>query len=459
MSHVRRAAVGAVLSVLVWLLAIGSASAATTIGQLDPAPDDVNHTCALHRALVQEATGQTPGYAVPAGGGVLTSWSNNAGSTGGLLKLKLWTADMTAGHYTVFAEDAETVTPHRVNTFNTRISVHGGELLGLWAGVNNLDCFFTTSNSGDSMGSVTVSDPSSGTSVDFTPNMSPFSANRVDVSATVEPDANGDGYGDETQAKADLGITKTASASSVSLDNSVTYTLTATNHGPEAAPGVVVNDPLPSGTTFLSATPSAGSCDSTVKCSLGTLPSGGSATITVVVNTTKVGTVTNTATIDSPALDTAAQNYPGRGDTNSANNSASATTTVTVPPFGGASTHGGNVRVKNGFAYVTETSAAPASGTLKLTDVINPRTGRVLSAKKKHRRTITLGHASFSIGAGETKTIKVHLTKRALRLLKRDKRMKATVTAITTDLFGTRKTTRTKVTLKPAKKKHGHKKH
>jgi hypothetical protein len=124
------------------------------------------------------------------------------------------------------------------------------------------------------------------------------------------------------------------------------------------------------------------------------------------------------------------------------------------PAFAGASIQGGTVAVKNGIAYLTVSSKLAGTGELTLTDVIDPTTGKVISAKKRHRKTITLGTASFSIAAGQTKTIKVHLSAYALKLLNKDKTMKATATAVTTDTFGTKVTTKSKVTLKRAKTTH-----
>src|SRR5260370_41336218 len=75
---------------------------------------------------------------------------------------------------------------------------------------------------------------------------------------------------------ADLAITKTASPSAGTANGSqLTYAMTVTNGGPDTATDVNVNDPLPAGTTFVSVTPSQGSCSApapgnngTVNCSL-----------------------------------------------------------------------------------------------------------------------------------------------------------------------------------------------
>jgi len=244
--------------------------------------------------------------------------------------LKLKVAQPQGGNnYKIVAEALSGAqTPNTATTYLTRISVQTGEIIGILFPTGAMRCekssvgtnaFFSDD---ETPGSTQTYNPESGT---------------LPVSATIEPDANGDGFGDETQAKADLGVTKSASAAAP-VGGNITYTLTATNHGPEAAPGVVVRDPLPAGTTFVSATSSAGTCVSTVTCSLGTVSSGASVTITIVVKAPPTGgIVPNTATVDSQALDTAASNYPGRGDTNAANNSASALTFVGPPTMSGVS--------------------------------------------------------------------------------------------------------------------------
>ncbi len=58
----------------------------------------------------------------------------------------------------------------------------------------------------------------------------------------------------------DLSVTKTDSPDPVTVGNNLTYTVTITNNGPGGATGVVLTDTLPVGVTFVSATPSQGSC-------------------------------------------------------------------------------------------------------------------------------------------------------------------------------------------------------
>ena len=84
---------------------------------------------------------------------------------------------------------------------------------------------------------------------------------------------------------ADLVIVKTDSPDPVGLGQNLSYTLLITNTGPGAATGVVVADTLPAGVTYVSATPSQGTCSQSsgvVSCNLNSLANGASATVTVV---------------------------------------------------------------------------------------------------------------------------------------------------------------------------------
>lgn len=85
-------------------------------------------------------------------------------------------------------------------------------------------------------------------------------------------------------ASADLQIVKSASPDPVSAGDTLTYTLTVTNNGPAAADDVIVTDTLSGSVTWVSTTPSQGSCSSPdgVICELGTLADGATATVTIV---------------------------------------------------------------------------------------------------------------------------------------------------------------------------------
>ncbi len=108
----------------------------------------------------------------------------------------------------------------------------------------------------------------------------------------------------------------------------MTYTLAVSNAGPNAALGVVVSNTLPASVTFVSAVASQGSgcslAGAIVNCSLGIIPPGGQATVTIQATTpANVGVLTNRATVraSSPV------------DPNNGNNSATARTANVNPSF------------------------------------------------------------------------------------------------------------------------------
>jgi len=123
----------------------------------------------------------------------------------------------------------------------------------------------------------------------------------------------------------DLGLVKTIDKTSVKSGDLATYTLTVTNHGPLAVLDIhsaVVTDPLPAGMHFVSSpegcflvTPAG----NTVTCLVGQLAVGASKTFHITASIdagVAAGTLDNVATVSV------------EGDTNPANDSSRATTSV-----------------------------------------------------------------------------------------------------------------------------------
>ena len=154
--------------------------------------------------------------------------------------------------------------------------------------------------------------------VNATVNASGGTTNTATVSATTTdpvPGNNTSSAGTAPVAQADLAITKNVNNGAPNVASNVTFTITVTNLGPSSAAGVQVNDVLPAGYAFVSATPSIGSYNSItgIWTGIGTLPSGGSASMTVTATVAPTGPYLNTATTSTTTA-----------EPNLANNSASA---------------------------------------------------------------------------------------------------------------------------------------
>lgn len=122
---------------------------------------------------------------------------------------------------------------------------------------------------------------------------------------------------------ADLAIALTPGRQTV-IGKPLEYNIKVTNKGPDTAGSAAVYDPLPYGTTFVSATPSQGSCYGGewggLQCEVGPLAAGASATVALVVKPTVLAQVTNFATVNDWMY--------GDIDVDYSNNQAEATVTV-----------------------------------------------------------------------------------------------------------------------------------
>jgi len=103
---------------------------------------------------------------------------------------------------------------------------------------------------------------------------------------------------------ADVVVTKTASTTNVNVGESFTYTVTAHNRGPGPADNVVVTDTPDPALQFVSAVPSQGTCTSgvPVRCDLGPLAPGASATVVVTVIAVAAGSLSNSVTAITPTI-------------------------------------------------------------------------------------------------------------------------------------------------------------
>ena len=92
-----------------------------------------------------------------------------------------------------------------------------------------------------------------GTSVTNQATIASEAAGGFDALQDLDPLDNTDSATLQVHPEADLSLTKTAAKTNPAVDGEVDYTLTAHNAGPNEATGVLIEDPLPAGLDFISA--------------------------------------------------------------------------------------------------------------------------------------------------------------------------------------------------------------
>ncbi|MFB2935154.1 hypothetical protein ACE1B6_07725 [Aerosakkonemataceae cyanobacterium BLCC-F154] len=125
-----------------------------------------------------------------------------------------------------------------------------------------------------------------------------------------------------TPAIADVQVTQTGPAAPVNVGSNITFTAQVTNISSNTANQVVFTNPLPAGVTFVSVTPSQGTCtfaNNTITCDLGDLVPGQNVSIPIVVTATTPGIINNPVSISLA------------NDSNPNNNNAIAPAEVIVP--------------------------------------------------------------------------------------------------------------------------------
>ena len=117
----------------------------------------------------------------------------------------------------------------------------------------------------------------------------------------------------------DLEVNKVVSSSNNNYQNNIVYVITVTNNGPDDATGVVVNDILPDGLIFVSATGTGSYDANTGIWTIGNLANKGTVTLTITAKINLTGNVTNNV------------NVTGNEDETDLTNNNDSVTTV-IPP-------------------------------------------------------------------------------------------------------------------------------
>jgi hypothetical protein len=178
------------------LASVPGAVAATEVGN-----DCTASSYAQDFTLLQleRASGSSLPLVAPAG--VVTRWKVDSGLASILAEdLRVFRATGMPGEFEVVAASSNEAILPGANAFQTRIPVRAGDRFGAYAASPSGALYCNSASAADVMGAVHF-DAGVGSTQTFTPNPS-F---QVAVSAIVEPDADGDGYGDQTQDRCPRG--------------------------------------------------------------------------------------------------------------------------------------------------------------------------------------------------------------------------------------------------------------
>ena len=164
---------------------------------------------------------------------------------------------------------------------------------------------------------------------------------------------------------ADVAINKSVAPVAVLVGQPTTFTVVVTNHGPARVTGLVVQDLLPAGLSFVSASHSQGSyVDATGVWTVGTLLNGQSATLTLAATVTVAGAITNRAlVVAQDQQDPVASNNSAAAIVNGAANADVGVTKIADTP---APLVGNNVTF---MVTVVNSGPSPATGVV-VTDVL-----------------------------------------------------------------------------------------
>jgi len=174
------------------LLFASASDAAVTVGQT--APVSPTNLCGTGNSA-QSAEAGPPSYVIPSPG-VITAWQHRAHASGGDGRLLVWDGPPVSPLTLVGRSEVEVFTGGQLQSFPTRVPVSPGDVLGLRVHSMFAGCTFFTGAGDTAIGRGGAPDIAPGESM-ITSSTLPNQ--RVNVSATLEPDADGDGFGDETQ--------------------------------------------------------------------------------------------------------------------------------------------------------------------------------------------------------------------------------------------------------------------
>ena len=170
-------------------------------------------------------------------------------------------------------------------------------------------------------------------------------------------------------SQADLALSMTVSTNSATIGTPVNYSITILNNGPSTAASLQLTDLVDVngiGVSGISASGTGWTCTSgtTVSCSLSSLASGASSTVSVTVQANAAGTLTNQANVSSSV-----------NDPNTGNNAGSLNSTITAQSDLAVGITGPTVpvNINDTVSYtITVTNNGPnAASNLQVTDIVD----------------------------------------------------------------------------------------
>jgi hypothetical protein len=161
------------------------------------------------------ATGSATGSAAAPVSGVITKATFNVPGAAPVLAtvVKIMRFTGVSNQYRTVAQSPSLSVPNSVSTHDVRLPVTAGDFLGLYGATGTLYC--ATPSAGDTVVSFT-GDASLGSTQTFTP---PTASTSLPVVATIEPDVDGDGYGDITQDLCPQAASVQAACPTIKLDS------------------------------------------------------------------------------------------------------------------------------------------------------------------------------------------------------------------------------------------------
>ena len=170
------------VAIVIGSLTAGPASAAATVGSTFVPPN----LCLGGYTYIQTTSPPGTSYAV-ATPGVVTSWQFQAGPSVPQVKFKVFRPTGGTSYTVVGSSDVVAPTVNALSSYPIRVPVLAGDLIGL-ATLTGGSCAMPGTLH------FVAGDAAVGSNLSYTAG-----SGTIDVAAVVEPDADGDGYGDETQ--------------------------------------------------------------------------------------------------------------------------------------------------------------------------------------------------------------------------------------------------------------------